>query len=140
MRNEAVFLSVDDVIEIHSTQMAVYGGTDGVRDMGLLESAVAQSQATFDDQLVHNGLFEMAAAYIVHIVSNHPFIEGNKRTGLLAAIVFLDLNGVSIAHPSDALYELTMSIASGPVDKSLVALELMRIANAPATPASESAG
>lgn len=63
-----------------------------------------------------------------HIVSNHPFVDGNKRTGLLSALVFLDLNGISIAQPSDALYELTMGVAEGRIEKPAVAVELERIA------------
>ena len=70
----------------------------------------------------------MAAAYLFHITSNHPFVDGNKRTGLLAAIVFLDLNGIGIDHPSDALYELTMAVAESRIEKPAIAAELERIA------------
>ena len=72
----------------------------------------------------------MAAAYLFHIVKNHPFVDGNKRTGLLAAIVFLDVNGIGIEHPSEALYELTMGVAEGRIDKAAAAVELERIARA----------
>lgn len=106
--NDPLFLDADDVIEIHEAQLEVFGGGAGLRDRGLLESAVAQPQATFGDTFVHGGLLEMAAAYLFHIVRNHPFVDGNKRAGLLAALVFLDVNGISIEHPSDDLYELTM--------------------------------
>ena len=95
---------------------------------GLLESAVAQPQASFGGAYAHDGLFEMAAAYLFHIVRNHPFVDGNKRAGLLAAVVFLDLNGISIAHSSEALYELTMGVAVGRVEKAAIAAELERIA------------
>lgn len=70
----------------------------------------------------------MAAAYLFHIVSNHPFVDGNKRAGLLSALVFLDVNGISVDHPSDALYALTMGVAEGRIDKAAVAAELERIA------------
>jgi len=105
-----------------------YGGGDGVRDLGLLESALAQPRLAFGDQFAHEGLFAMAAAYLFHIASNHPFVDGNKRTALLAALVFLDLNGVSIERDSDALYELTMGVAEGRLDKTAVTAELERIA------------
>lgn len=105
-----------------------YGGSAGLRDRGLLESALAQPQASFGGQLVHDGLFAMAAAYLFHVVSNHPFIDGNKRTGMLAAIVFLDVNGIAIDHPSEDLYELTMGVAEGRIEKSAIAAELERIA------------
>ena len=70
----------------------------------------------------------MAAAYLFHIVSNHPFVDGNKRAGLLSALVFLDLNGITIARPSDALYALTMGAAEGRLGKPAIAAELERIA------------
>lgn len=75
-----------------------------------------------------DGLYAMAAAYLFHIVPNHPVVDGNKRAGLLAALVFLDVNGISIAHPSDALYELTMGVAEGRIEKAAIAVELERIA------------
>jgi death on curing protein len=125
---EPLFLDVEDVLEIHATQLEVFGGSDGLRDRGLLESAVAQPQASFGGELAHDGPFAMAAAYLFHIVSNHPFVDGNKRTGMLAAVVFLDVNGISLDHPSDALYELTMGVAEGRIKKAAVAGELERIA------------
>lgn len=127
---EPFFLEVDDVLEIHATQLEAYGGAAGVRDRGLLESAVAQPQTSFGGTFAHEGLFAMAAAYLFHIVCNHPFVDGNKRAGLLAALVFLDVNGISISHPSDALYELTMGVAEGRTDKAAIAAELERIARA----------
>jgi death on curing protein len=99
-----------------------------LHDRGLLESAVAQPQASFGGEPAHHGLFAMAAAYLFHIVRNHPFVDGNKRAGTLAAIVFLDINGISIDHPSDALYELTMGVAEGRIEKPSAAAELERIA------------
>lgn len=125
---EPLFLDVDDVLELHATQLEVYGGLVGLRDRGLLESAVAQPQVSFGGVLAHEGLFAMAAAYLFHIVSNHPFLDGNKRTGMLSAIVFLDVNGISINHPSDALYALTMGVAESRIDKAAIAVELARIA------------
>lgn len=126
--SEPLFLDIDDVLALHSDQLAEFGGADGLRDRGLLESAIAQPQASFGGRYVHDGLFAMAAAYLFHIVSNHPFVDGNKRTGLLAALVFLDINGITIDRPNDALYELTMSVANGLMQKAEVAIELRRIA------------
>jgi death-on-curing protein len=124
---ELVFLDVDDVIEIHAAQIEMFGGSAGMRDRGLLEAAVAQPKTSFGGELLHEGLFAMAGAYLFHIVKNHPFIDGNKRAGMLAALVFLDVNGISIDRPSDALYELTMGVAEGRVEKPVVAIELERI-------------
>ena len=84
---------------------------------------------TFDGEYVHEGIFAMAAAYLFHIVSNHPFVDGNKRAGLLCALVFLDLNGIAIQRNSESLYDLTMAVAEGRAGKSEVAATLERIAS-----------
>ena len=96
---EPVFLDVEDVLLIHEEQLAKYGGAPGLRDAGLLESAVAMPRASAGGEFAHSDLFAMAAAYAFHVAQNQPFVDGNKRTGLLAAIVFLDLNSVAIADP-----------------------------------------
>jgi death on curing protein len=115
------FLHVEDVLDLHDAQVSLYGGEHGVRDMGLLESAVAQPRATFDREYLHKDLFEMAAAYLFHIVQNHPFLDGNKRTGAVAGLVFLDINGIEINAPKGSLYDLTMSVATGQADKVQIA-------------------
>ena len=96
MKSEAIFLTVSEVLGLHSDQIREFGGAAGIRDQGLLESAVAQASTTYDGEYLHNGLFEMAAAYAFHIAENQPFLDGNKRTGLNAAIVFLGLNGLTL--------------------------------------------
>lgn len=96
------FLSLDDVLFVHLDQIQRYGGDPGVRDRKLLESALAQPQATFGNQLLHAFSFELAAAYLFHIVQNHPFVDGSKRTGAVAALLFLDLNGIEVNAPSGA--------------------------------------
>ncbi len=131
---EIEFLSVEVVIALHQRQLARFGGGAGLRDRGLLASAVAQPQASFGGAYVHDGLFAMAGAYLFHIVSNHPFVDGNKRTGLLAAQVFLALNGVTVEHDAEAFYALTMGVAEGRIGKAAVAVELARIASSRATP------
>ena len=75
-------LALDDIIESHAEQIAAYGGGEAIRDLGLLQSAIAQPQAMFEGQYLHAGIFEMAAAYLYHLVMNHPFVDGNKRVGL----------------------------------------------------------
>lgn len=122
------FLTVEAVLVLHQLQLERFGGSAGLRDRGLLESAVAQPQASFGGAYAHEGLFAMAAAYLFHIVSNHPFVDGNKRAGLLAAQVFLVRNGVVIKHDSEAFYTLTMGVAEGRIDKVGIAFELERIA------------
>ena len=108
----ADFLQVSDVLLLHSDQIDLYGGEHGLRDAGLLESAVAQPQAAAGGAYLHSDVFEMAAAYLFHIVQNHPFLDGNKRTGAVAALVFLDLNGIEIDAPKGSLYDLSPSPSS----------------------------
>src|SRR5687768_12741314 len=95
------FLALDEVLEIHRDQLTRYGGLGGIRDLGLLQSAVAQPQATFAGQFLHADLAEMAAAYLFHIVQNHPFLDGNKRVGAVSAIVFLKMNDHEIEATND---------------------------------------
>jgi death-on-curing protein len=115
---DPVFLDVEDVLLIHEEQLPRYGGSPGIRDRGLLESAVAMPRATVGGDFAHEDLFAMAAAYAFHIAQNQPFVDGNKRTGLLAAIVFLDLNGVEIADPEGRLYDAMLGIAERRVEKA----------------------
>jgi death on curing protein len=92
------FLTRDEVLLIHADQISLYGGSAGIRDEGLLASALAQPEATADGQYLHDSLASQAAAYLFHLVKNHPFIDGNKRVGTATALVFLDMNG----HELDA--------------------------------------
>jgi death on curing protein len=127
------FLTIDDVLIIHEDQIERFGGTLGVRSRGLLESALAQPQVSFEGVFVHQDLFEMAAAYLFHLTSNHPFLDGNKRAGLASALVFLELNGVEMTQGTEALYQLTMSVACGTTDKQSAAhlLRSLAFSNAP---------
>ncbi len=107
------FLTLEDVLLAHEDQVTRYGGDSGVRDAGLLNSAIAQPRATFTGTFLHAFPFEMAAAYLFHIVQNHPFTDGNKRTGAVAALLFLELNGITIDAPVGSVYEQTIAVASG---------------------------
>ncbi len=127
------FLSVEEVLKLHARQLARYGGGEGIRDQGLLESAVAQPCASFGGAWMHPTLTEMAGAYVFHIVSNHPFVDGNKRAGLLAALTFLWINGVTVRGQSERLYDLTMAIAQG-IDKAQALLIWTEIIHAEITP------
>lgn len=120
------FLTLDEVIEIHRDMIQRYGGSLGVRDMGLLESAVATPQASFGGQYLHTDLFEMAAAYLFHIVQNHPFIDGNKRTGAMAAFTFLKLNGVTLTAKESAFERTVRNVAEGKIGKDKVARFLQK--------------
>jgi death on curing protein len=115
------FLSVEEVIEIHADQLARYGGTQGVRDVELLQSAIGMPEAGFGDRYLHADLYDMAAAYLYHIVQNHPFTDGNKRTGAMAAFVFLKLNGLTLNVTESAFEELVLKAAQGQVGKDMIA-------------------
>lgn len=125
---EPVFLTLAEVLEIHKGQIERYGGTHGVRDLGLVESAIAVPQASFGGEYLHASLFDMAAAYAYHLSENQPFVDGNKRTGLGAALVFLELNGVSIKDPKGRLYAVMIKVGNRQMDKKGLAAVLESLA------------
>ena len=116
-----VFLSLAEVLEIHRDQVERYGGHTGIRDLGLLQSALAMPAAGFGGKYLHSDLIEMSAAYLFHIVQNHPFVDGNKRTGTVAAIVFLSLNAIELQADETQLEKLVFDVAKGKAGKSTVA-------------------
>jgi death on curing protein len=120
------FLTVDEVLAIHAHQISRYGGSPGIRDVGLLESALAMPRATFSGQDLHATLHEKAAAYLFHLVKNHPFIDGNKRVGLAVCLVFLALNGKRIRASDEGLVDLVLGVARGDRDKPEVAVFLKK--------------
>ena len=107
------FLSVDEILRIHQDQIERYGGDASIRDAKALLSAVAMPQTGFDGNYLHHDLFAMAAAYLFHITQNHPFIDGNKRTGTTAALVFLSLNCVEVDIDNDELGRFCPQCCSG---------------------------
>jgi len=115
------FLTLAEIIEIHRDQINRYGGDPGIRDLGLLQSALAMPAAGFGGSFVHGDLYEMAAAYLFHIVQNHPFVDGNKRTGVVAALVFLALNDVVIEAEEDVFERVVWAVARGEADKAALA-------------------
>lgn len=123
--SEPEFLDIKDVLDIHQMQLERFGGSDGIRDLNLLDSALAQPKAGFGGEFLHEDLFAMASAYLFHIVMNHPFVDGNKRTGLMAALVFLDINGFPIETPNPILETATTNVAAGVLGKAEIA-DLLR--------------
>lgn len=114
-------LDIDLVLRTHLSLIDAYGGEPGVRDVGLLRSAIAMPQAAFGGEHLHQDLFEMAAAYLFHIAQNHPFLDGNKRTGAAVALIFLDINGVEIDADEEGLVDLTLRVATGGAGKPEIA-------------------
>jgi death on curing protein len=117
LSKEPRFLTLAEILRFHDYQIKRFGGETGIRDAGLLESAIAQPEATFGGQWLHRGLYTMASAYAFHICKNHPFLDGNKRTALVAALVFLEINGVSIFDPEQKLPGAVEAIATGGMSK-----------------------
>ena len=122
-----LFLTLAEVVQIHTNQIRLYGGTDGIRDLALLQSAMAQPEASFAGEWLHRDIFEMAAAYAFHLCQNHPFLDGNKRVALVASLVFLEINGVSIADPSQKLFGAMLKLAEGSLHKEEFAQILRKL-------------
>ena len=118
---EPSFLTLAEVLEIHQDQMRRYGGRPGMRDLDLLKSALAIPQAGMGEEYFHADIIEMAAAYLFHIIRNHPFIDGNKRTGTVSALVFLALNGIEIEAEEAEFERLVRKVAEGKADKNDIA-------------------
>jgi death-on-curing protein len=111
------FLTVAWIIWAHGEQLAEHGGTDGIRDRGALESAVATPQSSFDGQYLHATIWDMAAAYTFHIAQNQPFVDGNKRAALAAGLTFLKMNGVDVDDPAERLHDALIALAERRLDK-----------------------
>lgn len=130
MTEEPEFLTLDEILDIDDDQIQHYGGDVGIRDRGLLESAVAMPQQSFGGQYLHRDIFEMAAAYAFHVAESQAFVDGNKRTGLAAAYVFLSLNGFRLIEQDDRLYEAMIAVGTRRLDKAGLA-QLLRELSAP---------
>jgi len=111
------YMTIDEVIELHRRNIVRFGGTMGIRDEGLLDSALAQPQAAFGGQELHPTLAAKAAALGFSLINNHPFIDGNKRVGFSAMAVFLEFNGVSLICSPDDGEATVLSVASGTMDR-----------------------
>ena len=109
-------LSKKQVLALHSDLIREFGGTEGIRDEGLLESALAAPFQTFDGEQAYPSLQAKAARLGFGLVSNHPFVDGNKRTGAHVMLVFLALNGVELCYGQEDLISIFLSVASGMSD------------------------
>lgn len=133
---EPTFLDLPGVLRIHDDQIKRYGGEVTIRDQGLLQSAIAMPRAGFGGSTLHEFPHGMAAAYLFHIVSNHPFVDGNKRTGLAAALTFLTVNGLRLNAAEGETYDLVLRVARGEAQKDEV-IEFFRTRLAPRKPDGE---
>ena len=114
---DPVFLTLAEIVEIHHNQIELYGGEYGVRDIHLLESAIAQPEASFAGEWLHPDIFEMASAYAFHICMNHPFVDGNKRAALVAALAFLGMNDFMLSDPKEKLRSAMLEMAASRMSK-----------------------
>lgn len=123
---KVVFLTLDEILALHADQIDRYGGSLGLRDVGLLESALAAPAATFGGRYLHGSLHEMAAAHLFHLVQDHPFVDGNKRIGLMVMLAFLGLNGRRLEAGEDDLTDLVLRTAEGQITKAEIAVFLQK--------------
>ena len=122
MKRAPVFLTLSEVIEIHEFQIEHFSGADGLRSLDLLRSAVGMPASTFSGNYLHPTIPDMAAAYLFHIVENHPFVDGNKRVGTMSALVFLELNGYDFDATDDELINIVLLVASSKITKESLSL------------------
>ena len=121
MTSQPIFLTLPEVNEIHVYHLEHFGGSSGVRDIYLLKSAIGMPEMSFGGVMLHKDIYEMAAAYLFHIAENHPFIDGNKRTGAMTSVVFLDINGIDFNSSDEDFTQMVLAVASGKMQKGEVA-------------------
>jgi death on curing protein len=112
------FIPKEVVLTIHADLLQRYGGEPGIRDTGLLDSALAQPRMTFGSKYVHKTLFDKAAAYGFHVCKNHPFVDGNKRVAFVLMDIFLQKNGWEIESSEEDAFSMMMMLASGKFTKA----------------------
>ena len=126
MSEQIRFVEVIEAIALQQDQIDRYGGDGGIRDQGLLESAMAMPRARFAGDYVHQDMIEMAGAYLFHLVKNHAFVDGNKRVALAVMAYFLDYNGRRLQAGHDEVEQLVLGVASGTITKDQAAAMLRR--------------
>ncbi len=126
-----VHLTTEMVREIHAEAIQRFGGSDGVRELALLESAVSAPQASWGGKSPYADIIEIAAAYLFYLCRNHPFVDGNKRAALGACIVFLRLNGFQPQPDGPEWEQLTLAVAAGEIDREATTMKLRQLVPAP---------
>jgi death-on-curing protein len=125
--DDCFHLGLEIVRAMHAEAIRQFGGLDGVRDENLLAPAVLTPQSTFGGKSPYSDLVEIAAAYLFYLCRNHPFLDGNKRTAMLAAIVFLRLNGIEPARDSERWEQLMMEVAASRLDRDQTTKRLRQL-------------
>lgn len=125
--NQCIHLTTKQVMEIHAAAIRLYGGSPGLRDEALLQSATAAPTATFGGVSTFEDTVEVAAAYLLYLCSNHPFIDGNKRVALGSCLVFLEINGYRPAPDSEHWENLTLAVAAGLLTRADITATLRKL-------------
>jgi death-on-curing protein len=123
--DEPIFLTLEEVLYLHDESLTRFGGSSGIGDLGLVQSALGSAQNTF--WYGHGDLFDIAAAYAFHIAESQAFVDGNKRTAAAAAITFLMRNGVGFPEDDGSVYRAMIDIANKRLDKPGLAAVLRRL-------------
>ena len=129
--DDCVHLTVGIVREIHAQALENFGGSPGIRDEGLLASAVFAPQSSFGGKSPYADIIEVAAAYLFYLCCNHPFVDGNKRTAMAAAIVFLRLNGIETAPDSNNWENLMLDVTASRIDRVETTARLRKLIRGP---------
>lgn len=122
-----IHLTVEIVLEIHAEAIGQFGGSPGLRERPLLESAIATPQSSFGGSSPYADTVEIAAAYLYYLCGNHPFVDGNKRVALGACLVFLQLNGYTPAPDGEDWENLTLAVAAGVLSRDEVTAKLRKL-------------
>lgn len=116
-----IYLTVDEVLKVHERLIEDHGGMKGIRDLGLLTSAIEMPKSAFGGEDLHPTVFDKAAAYLFHIAKNHPFIDGNKRSASFTSLLFLRINGIRLLLDQSQYELLVIGVAEGLISKTQVA-------------------
>jgi death-on-curing protein len=125
--DDCFHLGVDIVREIHAEALKQFGGLNGVRDENLLASAVLAPHSSFGGKSPYSDVVDVAAAYLFYICRNHPFLDGNKRTAMMSAIVFLRLNGIEPELDSERWEKLMLDVAASRLDREQTTARLRKL-------------
>lgn len=117
MDNKLLYLSFDEIIQLHKKEIDIFGGSHGIRDRNLLYSAIGQADLFLFGEPFYKDAYIIAAVYAYHIIKNHPFVDGNKRTGILVSLIFLQMNNVNLVATKDEIYNLAIDIAASRINK-----------------------
>ncbi|MFW6030402.1 MAG: type II toxin-antitoxin system death-on-curing family toxin [Halanaerobiales bacterium] len=127
--NDIKFIPKDIILFFHKQLVKIYGGSSGIRDENLLDSALEQPKATYQGEYLHDSLIKMAAAYGYHLCNNHPFIDGNKRIAFVAMDTFLQKNNLEITASEKKAYKMMIQVSSGQLSKKELTLWLEKNTN-----------